>query len=81
MQLPFGSPQYLAIGSLVLLVWVLVEIFGSPFFRNIEVSTNAFASHPLDCRLFALCSTAGRADQDAFDCLGSRSHTLHMLAS
>jgi len=36
-QLPFGSPQYLGIGALVLLVWVFVEIFGSPFFRNIEV--------------------------------------------
>lgn len=37
-QLPFGSPQYLGIGALVLLVWVFVEVFGSPFFRNIEVS-------------------------------------------
>ena len=62
-QLPFGSPQYLAIGALVLLVWVFVEIFGSPFFRNIEVSTSCCISasthlsshqHFLSSRLVAM---------------------------
>ena len=44
--LPFGSPQYLAIGALVLLVWVFIECFGSPFLRNIEIMVRS----PLQAR-------------------------------
>ena len=54
-QLPFGSPQYLGIGALVLLVWVFVEIFGSPFFRNIEVrSLIEMLVHPCNARCATL---------------------------
>jgi len=33
-RLPFGSPEYLGLGLATLVIVILVEVFGSPFFRS-----------------------------------------------
>lgn len=41
-RLPFGSPQYVGTGLSVVVFMTLLEIFGSPFLRNINVLLSLF---------------------------------------
>jgi uric acid-xanthine permease len=40
-ELPFGSAEYVGLGFSVFVTLVLVELFGSPALRNVQVSCRA----------------------------------------
>ena len=41
-SLPFGSPQYVALGGSVIVYIIILEVFGSPFARNCSVAISLF---------------------------------------